>query len=769
MKLLSSFRSMVLLSVTLVCLAYAVADSRPWIALLTLGVVAANWVVMESGGRGRAGLTRHIPRWVVYLSFGGILLRGLLQANEEGPKVSTFCEFVVLVLLFKIWDRRSARDYSQILTLSVFLSIGAMLTGVSLAPSAVIVVALPVLLVTVMMHQIYAARERALGPGAPPRPGELDLAGHVRWGFRFLVAGCLVVLLGISVVVFVSMPRASFFDQAMSHEGGGRTEQRTGFTDRVRLGQAGLISESTAVVMEVLLEDPSGETVRGQGDVWYLRGAVLDEYQDGEWYSSDQYAGRSSFRHASPGLWENIPMMPGVPHAFGTSRGRLILQHVKLYNTLRQESPIFSLWRPQTITFADDSSLRAHKRTGVLHRNGQPGSFEYTVASIVSDSPEENDDDLDPEPERGRPTWAWASFPNPRVRTIAEEILRSASVEPDPALRPRTDDARAARLIENYLRRNFTYTLDIKAAEPGVDPIEWFLTTGKSGHCAYFASCMTALCRSVGIPARVITGYAAAEVDDRTGGLVVRERNAHAWVEALVGEGPPPRVPTLARKPGIEAEMLGWRTYDPTPPDTLRRLHEARPGLAASVGRLLDTIEFAWNSKVVSYDERQRERFFRSRGIDLSRVQPLLSRLARWGMTDEQEDAKSAGVLRWAERILGAAAFVGGLFLLRWLRRRRARAMAGPDLSTLPEYYRQALRQLRRLGVPKPPTVPPLDLLASEAARVLSPGPRAAAEHLVRAAYAERFGGAAPDASGIAAALRTLRAGEPRGGRASRS
>ncbi len=82
---------------------------------------------------------------------------------------------------------------------------------------------------------------------------------------------------------------------------------------------------------------------------------------------------------------------------------------------------------------------------------------------------------------------------------------------------------------------------------PRTEPLLAFLETpGAGGHCEYFASALALLARSLGIPARVVGGYRVSEFNRIGGYHVVRERNAHAWVEAhLSGRG--------------------WVSFDPTP------------------------------------------------------------------------------------------------------------------------------------------------------------------------------------------------------------
>ena len=57
---------------------------------------------------------------------------------------------------------------------------------------------------------------------------------------------------------------------------------------------------------------------------------------------------------------------------------------------------------------------------------------------------------------------------------------------------------------------------------------------------------MALLCRSIGIPARYVTGYLVTEKNSETGRYIVREKDAHAFVEVYIAG-------------------YGWMTFDPTP------------------------------------------------------------------------------------------------------------------------------------------------------------------------------------------------------------
>jgi transglutaminase-like putative cysteine protease len=104
-----------------------------------------------------------------------------------------------------------------------------------------------------------------------------------------------------------------------------------------------------------------------------------------------------------------------------------------------------------------------------------------------------------------------------------------------------------AKALVSYLRSaDFTYDTGGLDVPTGADLVETFLfaDNGKIGYCQHFASAMAVMARSLGLPARVATGWAPGEPSGEDLWLV-REVNAHAWVEIYF--------------PGY-----GWQIFEPT-------------------------------------------------------------------------------------------------------------------------------------------------------------------------------------------------------------
>lgn len=124
-----------------------------------------------------------------------------------------------------------------------------------------------------------------------------------------------------------------------------------------------------------------------------------------------------------------------------------------------------------------------------------------------------------------------------RIKQLAKDITKNESNNYD-----------KVKAIEEYLANHYYYTL--KPGIPRVDKdfVDQFLFEGKKGYCTYFASAMTVLTRSVGIPSRYVEGYALPQTQDYSVPYyIVTNERAHAWTE-------------------VYFEGIGWIQFEATPP-----------------------------------------------------------------------------------------------------------------------------------------------------------------------------------------------------------
>jgi protein-glutamine gamma-glutamyltransferase len=101
----------------------------------------------------------------------------------------------------------------------------------------------------------------------------------------------------------------------------------------------------------------------------------------------------------------------------------------------------------------------------------------------------------------------------------------------------------AVRAIEGHLRRDYGYTPTVPEHDY---PLHSFLFEDRSGYCQQFAGTMGLMLRMLGIPTRVVSGFAPGALNSSTGAYEVHDYDAHSWVE-------------------VYFRGIGWVTFDPTP------------------------------------------------------------------------------------------------------------------------------------------------------------------------------------------------------------
>ena len=121
-----------------------------------------------------------------------------------------------------------------------------------------------------------------------------------------------------------------------------------------------------------------------------------------------------------------------------------------------------------------------------------------------------------------------------RVRGLARQLTANAPSAYDKAV-----------ALRDYLL-NIKYDYYPPPQPPGSETVDNFLFVDKRGVCEQFATSLAVMLRTLGIPARLVAGYAAGQYNSLSGFYTVRASDAHAWVEAYF--------------PGY-----GWVPFDPTP------------------------------------------------------------------------------------------------------------------------------------------------------------------------------------------------------------
>ncbi|WP_447975094.1 transglutaminase TgpA family protein [Nitrospira sp. Kam-Ns4a] len=517
------------------------------------------------------------------------------------------------------------------------------------------------------------------GDGAATQAAEAGRRGPVRspltqeffWATNGLAAGALALTLAI----FFVTPRvgAGFFEKRRVD-----AIRTTGFSGTVDLGEIGSVKQDETIVMRVILPDhqvPVEERL-------YFRGSAFDVYNGRAWINSlnprHLLERSASGAFLAPAARLQVPDGPhrGQPLGLPGLRQEILME--VLDTTVLFAAPFVDTVEGGFLALQGDGM-------GSLHLP-YPASvrFQYRAFSIPDRIAEEDR------------TAAVLAYP----RSIADRFLQRPPMSPRVAELAAEVSGQAktvlgkVRAVERFLRVTYRYTLDT-GTEVSARPLEDFLFVRKSGYCEHYATAMVLMLRTLGIPARLVTGFLSGEWNDFGRYYAVRQRDAHAWVEVYF-----PR--------------SGWVTFDPTP-----SVGAAPAGpFAALVGRWVDSLRLKWDRFVVQYSFRDQAMI--AHGLR-ERGEQATGRLSAW-LADQVRTAAQAWreAVRWRPAsgrmpwvALGVGLAVLGLFVA-W--RRRALSRAGrratseaPEQTPLVRLYVRMLRLLEGRGLRKPPGATPLE------------------------------------------------------------
>jgi protein-glutamine gamma-glutamyltransferase len=580
--------------------------------------------------------------------------------------------FAVVIRMFSL---RRERDYIMLAILAFLMVLAsAVLTVNSVFVFSFAAFLLMAVATAVLMEMRRSAHAASI---LARHSSDAQEHRHLAYSLVRVAPALMLMILAAGAAVFFLLPRMS-----AGYLGGYSfgTDISSGFSDHVRLGQIGQIQQSTAVVMHVQID---GDTV-GRYDLRW-RGVALSDFDGHSWSKSGdtQYIlqRRPDDSFAVPKL-ENANLKSYITPNLG--REQLIHYRVLL-------EPIGT-----SVFFVAPWARAVSGPYRLLAADGGGAVYNFDVERAISRY-EAVSDIAAPAAEELRN--AGRNYPpqitatdlrlpaiDPRVPRLASQIAASASNDYD----------RAAG-VETYLRNHYGYTLQLPLTQPK-DPIANFLFERKQGHCEYFASSMAVMLRTLGIPARVVTGFRSDEFNDLTGNYVVRAKDAHAWVEAYF--------------PGY-----GWHAFDPTP--------AGNAGPPQGWGRIalyVDAMASFWRDWIVSYDSSHqyvlgqaaftgtRNLWQGSREWARSRYQAML----RWAR--RSQDRVEHSPVRWA--IMGLAVALLFLFLgnvgrllrglhERWLRSHPERS---PEQAATMWYARMA-RAVARKGMKRSPAQTPREFL----------------------------------------------------------
>ena len=653
-----------------------------------------------------------------------ILSRKLAEGTPNASLYSALLAAIHLLLfatLVRLYSARSNRDYAFL----AVLAFASILASAILTVETSFLISLAIFLVlAVSTFVALEIRRGAAGAVSPPLEPGTPLAQRLT---RALGLTSLLVAIGtlfLGAVIFFLIPRfTTGYLSAMNLQ----PTLMTGFGDNVTLGEIGRIKQNSAVAMRIRVED---DPSRAEGIHW--RGLALTDFDGRRWFTpqhdpiivspntegeyqlmSSPVRGGEFFPLRYTVLMEPIatdaifvaPRVEKLHGRFTNSTDRAGDRRRPGYLMIDKTGSIFN-------PFHNDTKVR-YEATSLLPII-PPAQLRAASA---------------PYPDIIRALYLQLPPLDPRIPKLAQQIASGSNNNYDKAAN-----------IERYLKTRLGYTLDL-TGPPTADPLPYFLFVRRAGHCEYFASAMTVMLRSLGIPARYATGFLPGQFNDVGGDYIVRASDAHAWVEAYF--------------PGY-----GWITFDPTPP-----ADQKPASLLSRLGLYWDWFQFAWSEWIINYDFTHQITLAQN----LQKSSHDWSERTRLYYQQKQREAMSL-LLALDRRIEASPYFLPTVLvflvaLLVYLRGRpliayilarlalRARRGGNLTASLASLEYREMLRLLEKRGWKKAPSQTPLEF----AAAIPTPDLSTPVAQLTEIYQSARFGDHLARIEQMSALLRAIR------------
>ena len=453
---------------------------------------------------------------------------------------------VLFLELAKLFQEKKDKDYFYLIVLSFLQVLAASSLTIDISFVATLFLFLVALVSTLMSFDMYRSERKA--------EARIHNVGAALGGMS-LWATVWIILIGVALFFIIPRVGTGYFSRADTP-----ALLLSGFTDSVQLGDIGQVKLSQAVVMHA--RQISGTPFA----VLKWRGISLDAFDGFNWYKTDRR--RNSLPRSSEGEYWIRPL--------GSSGD------AARYEILLEPLATTTLFGPHEIRgltgripgIEIDSQDSVYLRFQTLRR------VQYEVISEIPKRTRAAGRSLKEEPVPPEISLKYLKLPadtDPRIAQLGREITARG-----------TSTMEKASLVEGYLKQNYRYTLNL-TWQPGPQPVSTFLFQAKEGHCEYFASAMAILLRGAGIPTRLVNGFLMGEYNPVGGDYIVRQADAHSWVEVYIPGG-------------------GWMEFDPTPPDPNHR----EVDLAMQISHYLDAMQMFWNSYILIYDSGAQLQLFRS-------------------------------------------------------------------------------------------------------------------------------------------------------------
>ena len=587
MNFLRRFKFLTYLLVLLSLVGFTYASGNYGLMFMGVVAVGVSWWLVEKGN------APPVPRWIINTSvlLIAMLLFWELVIYRQPNLLLGLGHFIFGLIICKLFETKSNRDYGQIMILSLLLVLSAAILSTSPIFAMVLLAYLAVGLYVSLIFHLQCETQRAMArhAGADLMMTASGQQNVIARDLRRLSTGVGLFLFFFACMVFVLFPRSGVNQLfANWHISGGPV--KTGFSRHVTMGQLGTLQQSNARVAVVTIEK-NGRNIGNQGYQPYFIGGTLNVY-DGlrhEWIRSF----KSMRSNQKIRLFSKVTAPLVSPALYDPNS---VITETFTFNQL-QANTLFAIGPAVKLSGRDLGRVLRLNDGSMICSPRHSGPITYTITTAEKYSP----NIIGPQHPRLFPTamryqpFDLDTMSPIRSAPIPHRVAALAAKIAGPLLaihRTRANIAHVDMLLAkrfcNYLSAHYPYSFDMTPVDPNMDPTEDFLFNKKKigGYCEFFASAMVMFCRSVKIPARMATGYHGGDYNPIAGYYVIRQKFAHAWVQAYI--------------PG-----RGWVNFDPSPASSLTSIQRKLTWFT-EVGDFFQWIRLQWLQSIISFNESMR-------------------------------------------------------------------------------------------------------------------------------------------------------------------
>lgn len=503
----------------------------PWaICLLALGAHPLSILMkLKKGGR--------LFNFVVILSF---LYSLFLYFFLQTPFIIAFTQLLMLVQAMKLFHLQKAKDYFQLAGLSLFMFLAA--AGLTSHLYYLLFFLLFLLFSIWFLFLLHLK-------GNLERYPQLSSAPRHLTSFSLLlgISGVALCSFLLTIIIFFTLPRISLSVSGKEKLGG----SSSGFSEVVDLGNFGPVALNDRVVMRVELPQFTQQPLFPL----YWRGVSFSQWDGQAWKKE------VTLKKLTKSTWRE-----GITLHGGKEGERAIYQRIMIEPL---ETDILFCLHPALEIRGDFSYLNIDTGGGLHLPSAPHGRYHYEVYSTLK-LWEGGYQGLQGESDR---FYLQLPETGEYIVLLTQDIIKDENSALEKVNR-----------VISYLRSNYKYSLNPKRDE-SFPPLEDFLLHSREGYCKHFATAAALLLRAAEVPTRLVCGFVRGEWNPLGRYFMVRQRDAHAWIEAYI--------------PGS-----GWHPFDPTPSGEGKAL----PSFVVSFYWYLDFLKLKWNRYIIQYSHEDQLR-----------------------------------------------------------------------------------------------------------------------------------------------------------------